>query len=38
MSGFLDTKFDTVDIEFGTSVNELHRLPSKELHEAHRLL
>ncbi len=38
ISGFLDTKFDTVDIEFGTAVNELHRPPCRELHEAHRLL
>lgn len=34
ISGFLDTKFDTVDMEFGTSVNELHRPPCGELHEA----
>lgn len=33
ISGFLDTKFDTVDIEFGTSVNELDRPPCRELHE-----
>lgn len=38
ISGFLDTKFDTVNIEFGTAVNELHRPPCRELHEAHRLL
>jgi hypothetical protein len=30
ISGFLDIKFDTVDIVFGTSANELHRPPCLE--------
>ena len=36
--GFLDTKFDTVVIEFGTSVNELDRPPCSELHESNDCL
>jgi hypothetical protein len=37
ISGFLDTKFDTVDTVFGTSVKELHAPLCREFQHAHRL-